>query len=161
MTNDGKNAQSGPESRSGLLERTVSAIVQTIMDHEVTKSADVIKLDSERRIAWGWASVSTMKGELVTDLQGDTITPPEMEKMADRFMRSARTAKAMHDGDGIGEVLHSLPLTVDLAKALGIATDREGWIIGMKIKDDAVWAGFKDGTYKAFSIGGKSRRRPK
>jgi hypothetical protein len=73
-------------------------------------------------------------------------------------MASARTAKAMHQGDQIGEVLHSFPLTNELAKAFGMETDREGWLIGMKIHDDAVWQGFKDGTYKAFSIGGRSKR---
>jgi hypothetical protein len=133
----------------------------TDMIHDIAKSADILKLDAERRIAWGWASVSTVKGELVTDLQGDTITPAEMEKMADRFMASARMAKAMHDGDQIGEVLHSFPLTAELAKAFGMETDREGWLVGMRINDDAVWQGFKDGTYKAFSIGGKGRRKPK
>lgn len=131
------------------------------MEHDVVKSAEVLKLDSERRIAWGWASVSTLKGELVTDLQGDTITPSEMEKMADRFMLSARLAKAMHEGDQIGEVIHSLPLTKELADAFGVQTDREAWIIGMKIHDDAVWAGFREGRYKGFSIGGKAKRKPK
>lgn len=153
------------ESGTGLLERAISAILEAVTDMEkadmtedVTKTADILKVDNERRIAWGWASVSTMKGELVTDLQGDTITPQEMEKMADRFMASARTAKAMHQGDQIGEVLHSFPITNEIAKAFGMETDREGWIIGMKIHDDAVWQGFKDGTYKAFSIGGRSKR---
>jgi cation transport regulator ChaB len=153
------------ESGTGLLERAISAILETVtemekadMSEDVTKTADILKVDTERRIAWGWASVSTLKGELVTDLQGDTITPQEMEKMADRFMASARTAKAMHEGDQIGEVLHSFPITNEIAKAFGMETDREGWIIGMKIHDDAVWQGFKDGTYKAFSIGGRSKR---
>ena len=153
------------ESGTGLLERAISAILEAVTDMEkadmtedVTKTADILKVDTERRIAWGWASVSTMKGELVTDLQGDTITPQEMEKMADRFMASARTAKAMHQGDQIGEVLHSFPITNEIAKAFGMETDREGWLIGMKIHDDAVWQGFKDGTYKAFSIGGRSKR---
>jgi hypothetical protein len=131
------------------------------MEHAVAKSADILKLDAERRIAWGWASVSTVKGELVTDLQGDTITPAEMEKMADRFMASARMAKAMHEGDQVGEVLHSFPLTAELAKAFGMETDREGWIIGMKIHDDETWRGFTEGAYKGFSIGGKGRRKPK
>lgn len=137
--------------------------IQAGMDQtaDMTKSADVLKLDSERRIAWGWASVSMLKGELVTDLQGDTITPDEMEKMADRFMLSARTAKAMHEGNQIGEVIHSLPLTAELAKAFGFETDREGWIIGMKIHDDDTWKGFQEGRYRAFSIGGKARRTPK
>lgn len=153
------------ESGTGLFGRAISAILEAVtnmekadMTEDVTKTADILKVDTERRIAWGWASVSTMKGELVTDLQGDTITPQEMEKMADRFMASARTAKAMHQGDQIGEVLHSFPITNEIAKAFGMETDREGWIIGMKIHDDAVWQGFKDGTYKAFSIGGRSKR---
>jgi cation transport regulator ChaB len=145
----------------GLLERVISGIMRATMAYEMHKSAEVLKLDSERRIAWGWASVSTVDGQPVTDTQGDTITPAEMEKMADRFMASARTAKAMHEGDQIGEVLHSLPLTAELAKAFGMETDREGWIIGMKVHDDAVWQGFKEGRYKAFSIGGKAKRTPK
>lgn len=145
----------------GLLERVIGGIMTAAMNYEFSKTADIIKLDSERRIAWGWASVSTLKGELVTDLQGDVIMPDEMEKMADRFMMSARTAKAMHEGEGIGEVIHSLPLTSELAKALGLETDREGWIIGMKIHDDAVWQAFKDGRLKGFSIGGKGKRTPK
>lgn len=149
------------ESRQDLLERVISAIMQAAMKQDVTKTAEVLKLDKERRIAWGWASVSTMKGELVTDLQGDSITPAEMEKMADRFMASARQAKAMHEGDKIGEVLHSLPLTNELAKAFGMTTDREGWIIGMKIYDDEVFRGFREGRYKGFSIGGKAKRKPK
>lgn len=147
-----------------LLERVIYAIVQALnkgadMNDTFVKTADVIKVDGERRIAWGWASVSTLKGELVVDRQGDTITPTEMEKMADGFMASARTAKAMHAGEGVGEVLHSLPLTAELAKALGLETDREGWIIGMKIHDDDTWSKFKSGELAAFSIGGKAKRK--
>lgn len=146
--------------REGLLTEAIAAIIAAVMTNTVTKSAEVLKLDTARRIAWGWASVSTLKGALVVDRQGDTITPDEMEKMADRFMVSARTAKAMHDGDGIGEVLHSLPLTVELAKALGLESDREGWIIGMKIHDDAVWQKFVSKEFTGFSIGGRAKRRP-
>lgn len=147
-----------------LLERVISAIVQAVtkgrpVEQTFVKTADVIKVDGERRIAWGWASVSTLKGETVVDQQGDTISPVEMEKMADSFMASARTAKAMHEGAGVGEVLHSLPLTKALADALGIATDREGWIIGMKIHDDKTWQMFKSGELAAFSIGGKAKRK--
>ena len=149
------------EPRQDLLERAISAMVSAIMTYDVNKTSKILKLDSERRIAWGWASVSTMKGELVTDLQGDIITTAEMEKMADRFMMSARTAKAMHEGDSIGEVIHSFPLTNELAKAFGMDTDREGWIIGMKIYDAEVWDSFKRGELAGFSIGGKAKRTPK
>lgn len=154
----------GEVVETALTESDISATLRETaksesMDDAFVKTADVIKVDGERRIAWGWASVSTVKGELIVDRQGDTITPIEMEKMADGFMASARTAKAMHEGQGVGEVLHSLPLTKELAEALGVQTDREGWIIGMKIHDDATWHMFKEGKLAAFSIGGKARRK--
>lgn len=145
----------------GLLERVIGGIMQAAISYEMSKSSDILKIDNERRIAWGWASVATVNGKLVTDLQGDTITPTELGKMADRFMASARTAKAMHEGDSIGEVLHSFPLTNEIAEAFGLNTDREGWIIGMKIHDDATWAAMKSGQFKGFSIGGKAKRKPK
>jgi cation transport regulator ChaB len=158
---ESEGVESADEDSEGLLERVISGMLRAAMTYDMNKSAEVLKLDSERRIAWGWASVSTVNGKLVTDTQGDVITPTELGKMADRFMASARTAKAMHEGDQIGEVLHSLPLTNELAKAFGINTDREGWLIGMKIHDDAVWKGFQEGRYRAFSIGGKAKRVPK
>jgi hypothetical protein len=130
------------------------------MNDTVTKATDILKVDRDRRIVWGWASVSTMKGELVVDRQGDRIAPAQMEKMADGFMRSARAAKAMHEGDDVGEVIHSLPLTKELAAALGIQTDREGWITGTYVASDAEWAKVLAGEYAGFSIGGKARRKP-
>lgn len=154
------------ESGTGLLERAISAILEAVTDMEkadmtedVTKTADILKVDTERRIVWGWASVCTMKGETVTDLQGDRIAPAQMEKMADRFMRSARAAKAMHYGDDVGEVIHSFPMTKELADAFGIQSEREGWITGTYVKSDEEWAKVRNGTYKGLSIGGRARRK--
>ncbi len=153
------------DSQETLLQQVISAILAAVIDKgspvekAVTKTSDILKVDSERRIVWGWASVSTMKGELVTDLQGDRIAPSEMEKMADRFMRSARAAKAMHMGGDVGEVIHSFPLTKELADAFGIQTDREGWITGTYVKSDAEWAKVLKGEYRGLSIGGRSKRK--
>jgi len=154
------------ESGTGLLERAISAILEAVTDMEkadmtenVTKTADILKVDTERRIVWGWASVCTMKGETVTDLQGDRIAPAQMEKMADRFMRSARAAKAMHYGDDVGEVIHSFPMTKELADAFGIQSEREGWITGTYVKSDEEWAKVRRGEYKGLSIGGRARRK--
>ena len=149
----------------GLLERVISAIVQAVtksddMGDTVTKAIDILKVDRQRRIVWGWASVSTVKGELVVDRQGDRIAPPEMEKMADSFMRSTRAAKAMHEGDDVGEIVHSLPLTKELAEALGIQTDKEGWITGVYVADDGEWEKVLRGEYAGLSIGARAKRRP-
>ena len=146
-------------TNQGLLERAIAAIMHGIMEYDVTKHAEIIKTDEAQRIVWGWAYVSTEKGALLTDLQGDSIEPVEMVKMANAFMESVRTAKAMHAGEGIGEVIHSLPLTTDLAKALGLDSDREGWIVGMKVHDDDVWKRVQSGEFTGFSIGGKAKER--
>ena len=146
-------------TEQGLLERTITAIMGSVMEHAVAKSATILKADEETRMVYGWASVATVNGELVVDQQGDTLEPSEMVKMADGFMASVRTAKAMHQGAGIGEVLHSMPLTNDIMKAFGISCDREGWLIAMKIHDDAAWARVKSGDLAELSIGGRAGTR--
>lgn len=143
-------------SKEGLLDKSLAVIMGSVMEHAVAKSATILKADEETRMVYGWASVATVKGELVVDQQGDTLEPSEMVKMADGFMASVRTAKAMHQGAGIGEVLHSMPLTNDIMKAFGISCDREGWLIAMKIHDDATWARVKSGDLAELSIGGRA-----
>lgn len=126
----------------------------------VMKALAIVKTDDEQRMVYGWASVITEKGKPVVDTQGDVIEPDELVKATTQFMADARIAKAMHDGEQVGEVLHSFPIVADLAKSLGISADREGWIVGVKVHDDEVWKSVKDGTLRAFSIGGMSRREP-
>jgi hypothetical protein len=149
------------EDERGLLERAVAAIMNAIMGNEVEKnfSVNIAKSDDEQRIVWGWASVATEDGKPVVDLQGDVITPAEMEKMANDFMSSVRTGKAMHEGPKIGEFIHSMPLTNELAKAFDLHTDREGWIVAMKVYDDEVWEKIRGGQFQGFSIGGRAEKR--
>jgi hypothetical protein len=120
--------------------------------------AVIAKLDDEQRVAWGWASVISVAGVPYVDTQGDIIDAETLEHATTDFMADVRLAKSMHEGGGIGEVLHSFPLTSQLAKSLGIQCDREGWIVGVKIRDDEVWARVKSGELAAFSIGGLTMR---
>ncbi len=76
--------------------------------------------------------------------------------MATDYMLSDREGKAMHVGNPVSVTVHSMPMTNDIAKAFGIDTDREGWMIGQKILDDEVWKRVKEGDFKAFSIGGRA-----
>lgn len=151
--------------KEGLIERAISAIIGAVMQHtDVNKSFEetkILKVDDEQRIVYGWASVVTEDGEPVVDSQGDVIEPKEMVKMANDFMLAVRTAKAMHKGDKIGEVIHSMPLTAELSKALGLHTDMEGWVVGVKVYSDEVWKSVKSGEFAGFSIGGKASSREK
>lgn len=118
----------------------------------------ILKADDAQRMVYGWASVITDKGVPVVDSQGDVIKAETLVKAATEFMLSARVAKDMHSGGKVGEFVHSLPLTKEIANALGVTSDREGWIVACKVYDDAVWEKVKSGELKAFSIGGRAKR---
>lgn len=91
--------------------------------------SEVFKFNEEQRLVYGWAYVSTVKGEISLDHSGEYIRPDELVKAATNFMLDVRVAKAMHTGSQIGEIVHSLPVTKEIATSLGITSDREGWII--------------------------------
>lgn len=118
----------------------------------------ILKLDNEQRMVYGWASVITENGIPVVDTQGDVIKAETLVKAATEFMLSARVAKDMHSGGKIGEFVHSMPITKEIADALGISSDKEGWIVACKVYDNAVWDKVKSGELKAFSIGGRAKR---
>lgn len=147
--------------RNKTLSTAIQAIIGAVMGIEAKGVAEtgIMKIDADQRVVFGWASVISEGGEPVIDTQGDIIEADELLKAANDFMMDARVAKAMHDGDQIGEVIHSLPLTKEIGDALGIQSDREGWVIAMKIHDDAVWKSVKSGELGAFSIGGKVLER--
>lgn len=118
----------------------------------------ILKLDEEQRMVYGWASVVTENGEPVVDRQGDIIEVDTLVKAINKFMEHVRVGKAMHSGDQIGVVVHSFPVTKELSESLGIESDREGWIVGYKVYDDAVWDNVKNGDFSAFSIGGRANK---
>jgi cation transport regulator ChaB len=123
---------------------------------KVNIEGQILKQDSEERLVYGWAYVSTDKGEISLDHSGEFVRPDQIAKAATNFMLSMRTAKRMHSGGKIGEVVHSMPLTHEISKALGIQSDREGWLVAIKVYDDQVWQDVKSGKLAAFSIGGRA-----
>lgn len=128
---------------------------------EMTKAdveGQILKTDEEQRLVYGWASVITEKGVPIVDRQGDVIEADTLVKAVNDFMEHVRVGKEMHDGEPIGRVIHSLPLTKEIGESLGIRSDREGWVVAFKVYDDAVWKKVKDGELRAFSIGGRATR---
>lgn len=128
------------------------------MSENKSLQAEILKYDDEERMVWGWASVITENGVPVVDRQGDVIKADTLMKAATEFMLSMRVTKEMHMGGKVGEFVHSLPLTKEIGEALGIKSDKEGWIVACKVYDDEVWQRVKSGELKAFSIGGRARR---
>jgi len=124
----------------------------------ITKDIEgkILKADEEQRMVYGWASVVTEKGEAVVDRQGDVIEPETLVRAVNKFMEHVRVGKEMHKGDQIGAVIHSMPVTKEIGEALGIQSDREGWVVAFKVYNDDVWEKVKTGELAAFSIGGRA-----
>lgn len=119
---------------------------------------EIFKTDDELRLVFGFASVIEKDGEEVVDTQLDTIDGSELLRATTDYMQKSREGKMMHAGGKIGEVVHSFPLTPDIAKSLGVSTSQYGWIVGMKVHSDAVWELVKSGELQSFSIGGRATR---
>jgi hypothetical protein len=114
----------------------------------------VLKVDDELGLVFGWAIVSKDAGADYFDVQGDHIPEHSMLKAATDFMLSDRVGKEMHAGDAKGTIVFAWPLTEDIAKAMGLATDRTGLMIAWKPHDAATLDKFRSGEYSGFSIGG-------
>lgn len=118
----------------------------------------ITKLDEERRVVYGWASVVEENGQAVVDAQGDVITPDTLYEAAHGFVLDTRAGKVMHQGRRVADVVESLVFTKELQSALGLDLKKVGWFIGMKVRDEEVWKRVKNGELRAFSVGGTGVR---
>ena len=146
------HAWGGDEGRSWA-----EAIVRRLERAE--KSLEVAKVDEDKRLVFGWASVIEHEdGSPLEDLQGDIIKIEELESAAYQFVLRSRKAGEMHERtEGIGRLVESFVVTPEKAAALGM-TAKAGWWVGFKIDDDSTWAEVKKGSFRMFSIGGKAVR---
>ncbi len=125
---------------------------------EFSVQGQILKLEDEERIVFGWASVISEKGEVVVDSQGDMIREDVLAKAAREFVLDERAGKVMHQGKRIADVVESIVFTKELQKILGIDLGKVGWFVAFKIRDEKIWKKVKDGTLSMFSIGGLGRR---
>lgn len=125
------------------------------MDNTLQASS-ILKVDESLGLVFGFAIVCKEDGSDHFDLQGDHIPEEVMLKAAMDFAKSSRVAKEMHKGDAIGSIVHTFPLTTDIADSLGIVTKRTGLLIAMQPDDPEVLLKFSKGDYTGFSIGGNA-----
>jgi hypothetical protein len=140
---------------------------------QVTKSADVdivwegefSKLDTDKRQVFGWASIVELNGEPVVDLQGDYITPDEIEKAAYTYVQKSRKGGDMHRREGeeafhASEMIESFMVTPEKVEKLGLPPGSlpTGWWVGYQVHDDETWNLVKSGQRTGFSIHGRGKR---
>ena len=123
-------------------------------DHRFETRCDVLKVDTKLGLVFGWGMVCSKDGEVYRDLDSERVSTDEMLKAVTEFGANAvRPTDEMHDEKPDGTVVHSFPLTDDIAKVFGIEAETEGWMVAVKPSPE-VLEKFEDGTYTGFSIGG-------
>lgn len=121
----------------------------------------IAKSDEEKRLAFGWASVSMrVNGELIEDWQEDIVEPEELERAAYDYVRLYGEGGEMHERGGAAVLIESVVFTKEKMKAIGIPEGMLpiGWWIGFKVLEEAVWIKVKNGEYPMFSIEGEAER---
>lgn len=113
----------------------------------------VAKTEDEERMMVGIASVSTVKGELVVDHHGDTITTQTLIEFTRDIIRNGRAGKFDHQGEACNEIVQAFVLSDDIQKSLGIDLGFEPMLIEMHVPGDKEWSLVKSGDWM-FSIAG-------
>lgn len=163
-------------------ESEVSKLDQASADDPVGKApetfeltADIVKVDKDEHLVFGWFSVVRVGDKLVTDTQGDRISPATIEAAAYDFVLNARTAGHMHESGkddeikGVGRLVESCVFSDEKVKAMVDSLHKQGldavidlkavcWWGGFRIDSPNTWDGIKTGRLRAFSIGGKGKR---
>jgi len=125
----------------------------------------VLKSDDDKRLVFGWASVSvSVSGETIIDLQSDQIEPDDLETAVYQYVLNFRDGGEEHMPElrQKARLVESCVFTEEKQKAMGLlpGTLPVGWWIGFYVDDDEAWEKIKNGTYKMFSIEGKAVRVP-
>ena len=123
----------------------------------------VAKTDEDRRLVFGWASVSAdLSGQMIEDLQGDMLDIDELEHAAYDYVLEFRDAGERHDPEKrkMGRLVESIVFTPEKLAAMGVPDSlvKKAWWVGFKIDDDQAWEKIKAGEYEMFSIEGKAVR---
>lgn len=125
--------------------------------------AVVIKEEGQpdKNLVFGWAQVIEKGGKEYTDVQGDRVSPAELEAMFYDFVKNARAAGVMHAdyGHHLGQLVECMVFTKEKQEILKIDLGLIGAWVGFEVTPE-VFAKVKDGTYPAFSIGGSGVRTP-
>lgn len=133
-----------------------------------TVSAQISKVDEDKRTVFGWAYVThDPEGDLNVDKSGEFIdSTDELESMAYDFVLESRHGGADHvreSGNPLvkSTMIESMVFTPEKIAQMGVPEGSlpVGWWTGWKVHDDDAWQGVKDGKYTSFSIHGTGLRK--
>ncbi len=142
----------GPEIFEGIVDSWKDTIMEKAGGFDTF--CKVASVDAGLGLVFGWGIVCTEGGRPYVDVHKNEIPDAAMLEATTEFMKVYRDAGDMHVETGRGVLVHSFPLTAEIAKAYGITCNRTGWMMAMA-PDPALLAKFASGEYTGFSIGGE------
>jgi hypothetical protein len=125
------------------------------MKKESVFKADISVTDVNESlgIVFGWGMVTDINDQPYYDLDNQHIPSDLMVKATSAFMETSRISNDSHTTIDIGTVVHSFPLSSEIAASMGITSMIKGWMVGVKPSPE-ILAKFVSGEYKGFSIEG-------
>jgi hypothetical protein len=123
----------------------------------MTEPVQIARLDNDRQIVFGWASVAfTKSGAQVIDSHHSMIDTEDLETAAYLFTLQFRELNECHGPGTCGQLVESFMVTPEKLEMMGLAKDAlpTGWWVGFYVEDDAVWNKVKMGELPMFSIEG-------
>lgn len=149
----------GPERFKEINENWDNEIKEKRVTKTIAKSSEILKVDEELGLVFGFAIICKENGEDYYDLQDDYIPEATMLKASLDFAQNSNQAWDVHGfgeygEERVGGYPFLFPLTGEIAKSLGIETNRTGLLVGFKPEKDAILQKYKSGEYTGFSIGG-------
>jgi hypothetical protein len=135
---------------------------------DVEFTVPISKIDTDKQLVFGWASVSKLDGADVLDRQDDITPIEEVEPAAYAYVRSSRRGGHRHRRDdadqavAVSEMVESVVFTPEKLERMGLPPDAvpHGWWVGYKVTDSDVWDEVKNGELTGFSVHGTGKRIP-
>lgn len=94
----------------------------------------------------------------VVDAQGDSASAHEIRKACHKFMMESGVIGVMHKEEAGNRVTIVENFIAPISYQEGGQMVRKGaWVMGMKVKDDALWADVKSKKITGLSMGGRAR----
>lgn len=122
--------------------------------------AQILKVDTGLGLIFGFSIICKVDGEEFWDSDNEHFEERAMLEASTDFAKSSRVACVMHSRDVNGNpvqdggVVHTFPLTTEIAKALDIVTKHTGLLVALAPDNPETLEKASNGEFTGFSIGG-------
>ena len=141
----------------------LGALKANVKEASVELEGDIVKVDTDHGLVFGWAYVSKDNdGTVIVDSQEDYVDDDwELEKSAYDYVVTSRDGSDTHLIRGVATLVESVVFTPDKLEKMGLPPGSmpTGWWVGMKVNSPAILEKVRSGEYTSFSIGGKGIRK--